>query len=306
MLHRVPAACAAVALIATPLWLFATNPAVARSHPLLPALLIAALVAGLGVAALTLRAARKPPPARRRPVRAGLGALAAIGLMAALAWLEPFAVTGGPDAAVDRSPAASSPAGVELVEDATSITLTPSEGASRGLVFYPGARVEALAYVPLLARVAQEGTTVVVLKEPLGIALLQTGQARSALDAHPEITAWTVGGHSLGGVSASVVAAGSDDVDGLLLWASYPLDDLSGSGLDVLSVSGSQDGLTTPADIDASRRLLPADARFVEISGGVHAFFGDYGDQPGDGVATTDRRTAQDEIVAVTNGFLGD
>ncbi|MEG9249552.1 hypothetical protein V6S67_15800 [Arthrobacter sp. Soc17.1.1.1] len=78
MLHRAPAACSAIALLVTPLWLFATNPAVARSHPLLPALLIAALVAGSGVAALTLRAARRPPPARRHPVRAGIGALAVI------------------------------------------------------------------------------------------------------------------------------------------------------------------------------------------------------------------------------------
>ena len=193
---------------------------------------------------------------------------------------------------------------VDLIEDATSITLAPTGGATRGLVFYPGARVEALAYVPLLSRVAQEGTVVVVLKEPLGISLLQPGQARSALEAHPGIGRWVAGGHSLGGVAASAFASGNDAVHGLLLWASYPLDDLSASGLDVLSVSGSQDRLTTPADVGASRNSLPAGARFTEISGAVHAFFGDYGDQPGDGVARTDRRDAQDGIVEATNEFL--
>jgi hypothetical protein len=272
---------------------------VARSHPLLPSLLLGALAVGLGIAVLTARASRRPPPARGRPVLAGVGALVAIGLMAVLAWLEPFALTDG------QGPASGiSLVNVDLVEDATSITLTPPDGSSRGLVFSPGARVEALAYVPLLSRVAQEGTTVVILKVPLGISLLQPGQARSALDAHPGISTWTVGGHSLGGVSASVFASENDDVDGLLLWASYPLDDLSGSTLKVLSVSGSEDGLSTRADIDASRRLLPAGTRFAEIRGGVHAFFGDYGDQPGDGVPTTGRSTAQDGIVAVTNDFL--
>ncbi|MHA7189313.1 alpha/beta hydrolase [Arthrobacter sp. MDT2-16] len=302
MLHRVPAICAALALIITPVWLFATNPAVGRSHPLLPSLLLAALVIGLAVVVLTVHAGRRrrgPQGRRGSPVPAGIGALVAIGLMAAFAWLEPFALTDEQGGA-----AGVSLVNVDLIEDATSITLAPTGGATRGLVFYPGARVEALAYVPLLSRVAQEGTVVVVLKEPLGISLLQPGQARSALEAHPGIGRWVAGGHSLGGVAASAFASGNDAVHGLLLWASYPLDDLSASGLDVLSVSGSQDRLTTPADVGASRNSLPAGARFTEISGAVHAFFGDYGDQPGDGVARTDRRDAQDGIVEATNEFL--
>ncbi|GAB3537997.1 alpha/beta hydrolase [Arthrobacter tecti] len=197
-------------------------------------------------------------------------------------------------------------AGVNFEEDATSITLTPPNGTSRGLAFYPGARVEALAYVPLLSQVALDGTTVVILKEPLGISLLLSGQAGEALEDHPDITTWAVGGHSLGGVSAAMFAAEDNRVEALLFWASYPLEDLSGSQLDALSISGSEDGLTTPADVDASRELLPDNVAFLEIDGGVHAFFGDYGPQPGDGKPTAERATVQDRIISSTVDFLND
>ncbi|MBG6225466.1 hypothetical protein IWX63_002038 [Arthrobacter sp. CAN_A2] len=301
MLHRIPTVCAAVALIVTPLWLFGTNPAVARAHPLLPGLLVASIVLGLVLSWLTARTWRRPPrPGRRRPVLASLAALLAIGSMAALAWVAPFPAMDGEGTVVREFGLA----GVDYEEDATSITLTPVTGSSHGLVFYPGARVEALAYVPVLARVAQEGTTVVVLKEPLGISLLHSRQARSAMDANPGIPVWAVGGHSLGGVSASIVASEADDVDGLVLWASYPLGDLSGSDLEVISVSGSEDGLTTRADIEASRARLPSGTLFTEVPGAVHAFFGDYGDQPGDGVATTGRPEAQEAIVEATVQFM--
>jgi hypothetical protein len=54
----------------------------------------------------------------------------------------------------------------------------------------------------------------------------------------------------------------------------------------VESVSGSRDGLATPATIDASRANLPPDATFTVVEGGTHAQFGAYGLQPGDGTAT--------------------
>jgi len=68
----------------------------------------------------------------------------------------------------------------------------------------------------------------------------------------------------------------------------------------VLSVSASNDGLATPADIEASKADLPADARFVEVEGAVHAFFGDYGPQPGDGTPTISHDQARQEISAAT------
>ena len=128
----------------------------------------------------------------------------------------------------------------------------------------------------------------VIAKQPLGIAFLATGAFESARDANPQVTDWFVGGHSLGGTVAAMDAEAHDGdttapVKGLILYASYPASDMS-TTLDakVLSVSGTKDGLATPADIEASRANLPAGAIFTPIEGAVHSFFGDYGPQPGD------------------------
>jgi hypothetical protein len=73
---------------------------------------------------------------------------------------------------------------------------------------------------------------------------------------------------------------------------------------EVLSVSGSEDGLATPADIEESRAMLPQDAGFVEIDGAVHAFFGDYGPQPGDGSPTITQDDARAQIGSASVGFV--
>ncbi|MDI2033696.1 alpha/beta hydrolase [Paenarthrobacter nitroguajacolicus] len=164
---------------------------------------------------------------------------------------------------------------------------------------------EARAYVDILKPAADAGFLVVILKEPLNLSLLDGNQAGGAIAAHPDVAIWAVGGHSLGGVSASSFALGNSDVDGLLLYASYPLDSLrERAGLKVVSISGTKDGLSTPAKIDASRELLPDDATYVAVQGGNHAFFGSYGPQPGDGSPEVGREVAQAEISDATVGFL--
>lgn len=125
---------------------------------------------------------------------------------------------------------------------------------------------------------------------------------------HPEIESWAVGGHSLGGVVAAWYADDHpDDVDGLLLFGSYSDRNLSGDvDLAVESVWGSNDGLTTPADIERTRGNLPATADLTEIVGGVHAFFGDYGEQPGDGQPGIGRADATAQISATAVDFMDD
>ena len=122
---------------------------------------------------------------------------------------------------------------------------------------------------------------------------------------HPEIGSWAVGGHSLGGVSAAAFAAANHDVSGLLLFASYPAENMTDAqGLSVLSISGSNDGLSTPDKIAASKSLLPPNASYATVMGGVHAFFGDYGEQPGDGEPGITREQAQQQIAAESLRFM--
>lgn len=299
----------AVALVAVPLWMLLGNSAVLGGHPALPVLLLAAVALGLlWMVLLATRTSRKKPrkaadgpqphrtESRWHLVRGIAIRLAALGLVAALAWLNPFAHQ--PSGATGQTT-------VTTTEDATSITLAPEGKASTGLIFYPGARVDARAYQDILGPLANAGHLVVILKVPLGISLLDSSQARGIMAAHPEITSWAVGGHSLGGVSASSFAKSNADVSGLLLFASYPVDSMAGStGLSVLSISGSNDGLSNPDKIAASKPLLPPATRFVTVEGGVHAFFGDYGEQPGDGTPGISRDEARRQITAESLQFL--
>jgi dienelactone hydrolase len=124
------------------------------------------------------------------------------------------------------------------------------------------------------------------------------------IDAHPEIGQWVVAGHSLGGaMAASFIAGDPEQVEGLALWASFPAGGsplTDRTELAVSSISGSLDGLATPADIEASRSLLPPQTEFVEIQGGNHAQFGWYGAQNGDNPATITREEQQAQTVAAT------
>lgn len=171
-------------------------------------------------------------------------------------------------------------------------------GDWRGLVFIPGAKVDPYAYLYKLSGiVAQSGATVVITKPTLNLAFFDTRPVSYFEKDAPDVSRWFVGGHSLGGVRACQLAE-SGDVVGLVLFGSYCANDLSDSGLEVLSIGGSDDGLSTPAKIEAARHLLPSGANAVEIEGLNHAGFGDYGVQPGDGTATL---SAAEERAAITD-----
>jgi pimeloyl-ACP methyl ester carboxylesterase len=72
------------------------------------------------------------------------------------------------------------------------------------------------AYAAVLRPLADAGYTVVIPKQPLGIAFLATGAFESTRDAHPDIDSWVVGGHSLGGKFTGGAAVTSKEQ--LLAW----------------------------------------------------------------------------------------
>ena len=176
---------------------------------------------------------------------------------------------------------------------------------STAFVFYPGGRVDYRAYAVPLRRIAAEGYLVVLLPVRLNLAVLDVNAADRAITAFPAIRHWVVSGHSLGGVAAAMYAS-KHDVDGLVLWASYPSNDtLKNSRLKILSIYGTQDisGVTA---FENSYTLLPPDTNYVVLKGGNHAQFGDYGPQPGDNEATITRDDQQKQVVNATAQFLKD
>jgi pimeloyl-ACP methyl ester carboxylesterase len=191
---------------------------------------------------------------------------------------------------------------IEITDTSGAIILSPS-GADpgSGLVFIPGAKVDPWAYANNLAGLVAEGDVAVVITKPwLNLAFFDLRPLEAFTNLVPEVDTWAVGGHSLGGVRACQLA---DDADALVLFASYCADDLSESGLPVLSIAGSEDGLSTPEKIADARPLLPADADMQVIEGASHASFGDYGPQAGDGTPTIDDAEMDAALTALLLAF---
>lgn len=270
-------------------------PAISHLHPAVLGVLGATTVLAVVLLVVALRGHR----GRSLWRTAGLAVAAAITLVVSLAsaWLRPMPAT--------HTTVAD---GAVLDVRASTLVLTPAEGAARtGLVFQPGASVDPYAYLPMLSRVAAAGYEVVIIRQPLELGFMSITKPERVIAQYPEATTWVVGGHSLDGVVASEAALEDDGVDGLVLWASYPAGDHSHrDALRVTSITGSLDGLSTPAKIAAHAGMLPADTTYVVVEGGIHSYFGDYGHQRGDGEASVDRATAQDEIVGATVDALDD
>jgi len=215
-----------------------------------------------------------------------------------------------------ETPAQPMPEALKAVQSDSEVIVTydqwlafepKSTEPTTGFIVYPGGRVDFRSYAPTAHQIAAQGYLVVILRMPLSLAVFDPNAAKEVIDAYPEIQRWIVGGHSLGGaMAARFTKSHPDEVEGLVLWAAYPVsgDDLSSSRIRVISISGFEDGITTTEDIDASRSLLPADTTWVSIAGGNHAQFGWYGDQEGDNPADITRADQQSQIIAATLALL--
>jgi hypothetical protein len=248
--------------------------------------------------------------------RRGAGPALAAALLGALALAA--AVFFKPMPALEDKSLLASDAAVLVTAGPAGLGFVPAGGASAkaakstGLAFYCGARVPPEAYAYLARACARAGYTSILLSMPLNLAFLAPSRAAAAAVAYPAVTRWVIAGHSLGGVvAASFVAgakAGADPagVGGLLLLAAYPgrEADLSTKTLPVVTVGASRDALATPEKIAAAEALLPAGSRYVEIAGGNHAQFGEYGPQPGDGAAEISGPTQREAAVEEAIGLL--
>lgn len=178
--------------------------------------------------------------------------------------------------------------------------------ANTGYVLYPGGKVAAEAYAPIAHQLADKGVFCVIVKVPFNLAFFKTDAADAVLDAYPQVGTWYVGGHSLGGVAACQWAQGhADKIAGIILLASYPSVDLSGSGLRMLSIYGSNDQVMNRENYVESHTLRPGDFKEVVIEGGNHAQFGEYGTQDGDGEPTISAQEQRDAAVDAVLQWIG-
>ena len=190
---------------------------------------------------------------------------------------------------------------VAVTEENGVFTFKP-QNATKGIIFYPGGKVEAESYSPLMNSLAKEGILSVLVTMPGNLAVLDMNAADGICEQYPEIESWYMAGHSLGGsMAASYIAENSKDFDGIILLASYSTVDLSNSGLEVLSIYGSNDGVLNMEKYKECKTNLPEDFSEFIIDGGCHAYFGAYGEQDGDGEAEI---TREQQIEITVNEIL--
>ncbi|MEE0709990.1 MAG: alpha/beta fold hydrolase [Gemmiger sp.] len=180
------------------------------------------------------------------------------------------------------------------VQDNLTI-LSSSVPSDTAIIFYPGAKVEAAAYLPLLDKIRQTGVTCILVDMPFHMAIFDSNAAQDVMEDFPEYSHWYIAGHSMGGAMASQFAASHpDEVDGLILLGAYIYGDYS-----------PQDTLTIYGSLNQSvEDKLDYTENVVEIQGGNHAQFGNYGPQKGDLPATISAEEQQNQTVDAIRTFL--
>ena len=205
--------------------------------------------------------------------------------------------------------ALTSDAQVTVSEENGFIVFYPTENPKpeTGFIFYPGGKVDYRAYAPVLKLIAAQGVFVAVVPVRLNLAFFDINAAARVEATYPEIKNWFVGGHSLGGVAASIYAAEHSEIKGVVFWASYPADDsLKTGNIPAVSIYGTNDGLATGEKLDGSKALLLPDTKFVAIEGGNHAQFGSYGLQSGDNEASISPEAQWTQTAEATVEFFSE
>lgn len=172
----------------------------------------------------------------------------------------------------------------ELNDDA--IAYIP-QTVKAGFLFYPGGKVEAIAYEPLMTALAEKGILSILIEMPFNLAVFDINAADGIREQFSEVKNWYMGGHSLGGsMAASYIRKNVADFDGLILLGSYSTADISKTNLNVISIYGSEDKVLNTEKYDRYKSNLPKHLTEFVIDGGCHAYFGVYGHQDGDGTPT--------------------
>lgn len=159
------------------------------------------------------------------------------------------------------------------------------------VVFYPGAKVDYRAYLPLLMPLQQQlDASIYLVEMPFNLAIFGKDLAEDFTGHGPLVLM----GHSLGGAMASRYASDyPEKVSSVILLGAYPYGAFP---LDkTLTVVGSLDGALEKIDYQDN---------LVIIEGGNHAQVGAYGAQRGDAEATITAAEQRQQTIRAIRDFL--
>ena len=131
-------------------------------------------------------------------------------------------------------------------------------------IFYPGAKVDEIAYAPLMHELAERGLDVCLVHMPFHFAIYNQNKADGILSEYTSYGNIYIGGHSLGGAVASIYASGHGDVlSGVILLAAYPAKPLP----DSLTFVAVEPRVTTTVFLayQKDRKFNAACKRFIEL-----------------------------------------
>jgi hypothetical protein len=183
-----------------------------------------------------------------------------------------------------------------LLEKGNLIVLPAADPSDTALVFYPGGKVEAIAYLPILDKIRDNcGISCILVKMPFNLAVFNANAADRIYGQFPNIENWYIGGHSLGGAMASNYAAKhQNQIQGLILLGAY-----------IYGEFPANKALTLYGTFNTSvAEKINYTENVVVIEGGNHAQFGNYGKQGGDPDATITQAEQQDIAVTAIKEFL--
>ena len=162
------------------------------------------------------------------------------------------------------------------------------ENNENAIIFYSGGKVEDASYAELCSEISHQGIDVFLLKMPLYFPLLNIKGADKVVNVKEYKNVYLMG-HSLGGTTAALYLKDTRySYKGIIFLASYANKKLN-DDYKCLSIYGSNDTVLNKKEYEKNKSNFPSGYKEVVIEGGIHSYFGDYGNQRGDGTPTITR-----------------
>lgn len=166
---------------------------------------------------------------------------------------------------------------VQFLEHDNSLIFWPKGNTSvveRGIVLLPEYKSDVRAYVPLAVDIAKEGYVAALVNSPLNFPPFALGRVYQLMGLMPARN--VIGGHGLGGNTASAFATVSNSVQGIFLMAAFPTKDVEPPKIPTTYVYGTNDGYVPIKEVLKEETKYPSTAMFVSIDGGNHGQFGSF------------------------------
>ncbi len=154
---------------------------------------------------------------------------------------------------------------------------------------------------------AAKGLRVFIPKMPLNLAILNVNAFDGIYKKYGDEKDWYIGGHSLGGASASMyIKKSNKPIKGLFFLGAYPSNssDLSDQELKVLSIRAEHDHIMNLDKYEKAKDLLPKQTQYISLPGN-HSNFGCYGFQKGDGESAITREEQHELVVDAIVEMMG-